>query len=215
MKSKNLTGQRFGRLIVVAPTDKRNRGRVVWLCKCDCGNKCFVPTSSLCSGRTQSCGCLMRERASEANTTHGAYGTPEYRVWASMKDRCNNPNCKEYCYYGGRKNNPIKVCECWYRFENFFKDMGFRPDGLTLERLNNNLGYSKENCSWENWHTQRLNQRQRSDQHWFYGHGPNGEMIVENNQSEVARCFNLDRGTISACLRKVYKSHKGWTFQWI
>jgi hypothetical protein len=93
-------------------------------------------------------------------TTHSMYGCSEYRTWAYIIQRCNNPNNKVYHYYGGRG---IKVCAAWLKFENFFEDMGSRPKGLTIERINNDKGYYKENCAWRTQTEQLRNQRLRKD----------------------------------------------------
>jgi hypothetical protein len=138
--------------------------------------------------------------------------TSEYMTWEGMKERCNNPNRDTYKYYGGRG---IKVCERWNDFQNFLEDMGPRPDGLTLERKNNNGNYEPSNCCWATRQKQTRNRRDVSHQRWFYGYGPNGEMIIENNQCYVARIFKLEQGNVSYCLQGNRKQHKGWKFKWI
>ena len=134
-----------------------------------------------------------------------------------MLQRCENPNHKKYVYYG---NRGISVCERWHKSKNFLEDMGSRPPGLTLERRNNDGNYEPENCYWATHKEQRKNRRLQKPiskgpgkQYWFYGHGPNGEMIIENNQHHVARVFGLYQGEISACLLGKRKQYKGWRFQ--
>ena len=113
--------------------------------------------ASLRNGTTRSCGCLSREETSTRFTTHGMHGTPTYKIWRGILTRCHNPKATDYAYYGGRG---IFVCDRWRTsFENFFEDMGPRPDGLTIERGNNSLGYFPANCTWATREEQSNNQR--------------------------------------------------------
>ena len=151
-KKKDIVGQRFGRLLVVKNAGRSKNGHVKWKCLCDCGKTCIVFGSNLRREHTRSCGCIWNE----AMTKHGMCHTPTYSTWQHMIDRCNNPNYIHYFNYGGRG---IHVCRRWLKFENFFKDMGFKPKGLTIERTNNNLGYFKENCCYASSTVQNRNQR--------------------------------------------------------
>lgn len=153
----DLTGQRFGRLIVVARADDGNRKyRVQWKCVCDCGGAAVATTDNLKRGNTNSCGCYRNERRSESHTTHGMRATTEYTIWSNMVDRCTNPKNDSYKNYGGRG---IVVCERWLKFENFYTDMGPRPESRSLERRKNDKGYEKGNCLWATTSEQALNRR--------------------------------------------------------
>lgn len=128
-----------------------------FLCECCCGNRVITRLGHLRNGHTKSCGrCLIPEK--QHGTTHGMSNSSEYKIWRGMISRCSNPKTKCYKDYGGRG---ITVCNEWNSFENFLKDMGNRPNGLTLHRVNNDRGYSADNCVWatdavQNRHTTRI-----------------------------------------------------------
>jgi len=156
----DLTGRRFGRLLVLKVAGKDNQNKRVWECLCDCGNLTIVRGSTLVAGHTRSCGCYNRERRAETLiariTTHGKSADPIYYVWEAMKARCYNEKESNYKRYGARG---IKVCKEWLKFENFYRDMGDPPKGYTLDRLNNNGNYCKKNCRWATPSEQARNRR--------------------------------------------------------
>ena len=151
------TGDRYNMLTVIREVEPYQspsgyqRRRV--LCKCDCGNETIPVLTKVKNNVTKSCGCDQ----SSYKVTHGLSKTKVYDVWIQMKQRCYNPNNKDYHQYGGRG---IIVCDRWINsFENFIEDMGERPNGLTLERDNVDGNYTPENCSWVTWTEQANNKR--------------------------------------------------------
>jgi hypothetical protein len=142
MRPRDLTNQRFGSLIALTPALHAS-GRRAWRCICDCGQYVIVsPPSSLTLGNSKSCGCL---KYFGNRLTHGMHDTPIYGIWCAMLRRCRNPQVPAFRDYGGRG---ILVCDRWLRFENFYADMGDRPLGLVLSRINTNEHYTPENCRW-------------------------------------------------------------------
>jgi len=142
----DLTGKRFGRLVVISRSENSSTGKIKWNCLCDCGNKSTPQGGVLKSGKAKSCGCFGEEARRKATKTHGLSSTSEYTVWYQMIERCENEKHVHYKSYGGRG---IKVCDRWKSFVNFYADMGKRHfDSYQLDRINNDDGYSKENCHW-------------------------------------------------------------------
>ena len=157
MKKIDLTNQKFGRLTVISEAGRSKCGQILWMCRCDCGNIKIIQGGHLKSWHTKSCGCLSPELSKIRFVTHGKSGTPEYRIWTDMLQRCANKRHKQYKNYGGRG---ITVCARWLKFVKFINDMGKRPNKkLTLERIDNDKGYHIDNCVWATRTQQNRNRR--------------------------------------------------------
>jgi len=145
-----MIGQRFGRLVVVSEVYKEGRG-AVWRCQCDCGGKADVIGRDLRAGNKRSCGCAWHGYGRE-----GGKRSPTYSCWAHMLQRCNNHKDSEFHNYGARG---ITVCQRWCDFRNFLADMGEKPKGRSIERINNAKGYRPGNCVWATPAQQQRNTR--------------------------------------------------------
>lgn len=157
MPRRELTGIRFGSLTALyfySSSPSR------WVCLCDCGNRNIVVTYNLHHGKVRSCGCEMGKNISAANTIHGhtigGIKSSAYGRWCAMIHRCTNPSNPQWADYGGRG---ITVDPRWYKFQNFLADMGEPPPDLTLDRIDNDKGYSKGNCQWATRLQQTYNRR--------------------------------------------------------
>jgi len=158
----DITGVKFGRLTPLGISGHRKNypSQYCWFCKCDCGNIISVGRGDLVSKNTSSCGCLASESKKSVNTIHGhdRKGIVEktYKIWTSMRQRCRNPNDTSYHGYGGRG---INVCDRWDSYANFINDMGPRPVGTSIDRINNDGDYEPSNCRWATKSEQSNNKR--------------------------------------------------------
>lgn len=158
MRKNNLVGEVFSRLTVTGIHGTSKNKNLLWHCRCVCGGEAIAFAYDLRAGKVKSCGCLAKEGN---NIIHGMgrkgkKRSKEYSIWAAMINRCTNKRDRGWENYGGRG---ITVCDSWKKFENFYADMGLKPEGKTLDRIDNNKGYNKENCEWRSIKQQSRNRR--------------------------------------------------------
>lgn len=203
--SEDLTGKKYGRLIVLnkEPNTKTQHNR--WKCKCDCGNISIVSASSLKNQTTRSCGCLQKELIANRNLKHNMANTRVYRIWDGMKSRCYNSNSSGFLSYGGRG---IKVCAEWLDkekgFINFYEwslKNGYNDD-LTIDRIDVNGNYNPENCRWLSSKEQAYNRR-------------SNRYITYNNEThtitEWAKIYRINSGTISSRIQSGWSIERAFT----
>lgn len=221
----DMTGQRWGKLTVQCRVESRNgETRAFWLCGCDCGQQTVVSGKYLRTGVTRSCGCLANDWAkrmgsdrafiatrAEKMTRHGHKRqnqvSAEYRTWLGMKRRCYDKNCKDFPNWGGKG---IGVCDRWERsFEAFLADMGQRPPGHTIDRLDPTKDYSPDNCRWATFVQQGSENRAGLEEVTVFG-------LTFSSKSKAARHFGLNDTTVQERLKRgdtieeAYRS-KAWT----
>lgn len=191
----DLVGLRFGRLLVVEYSTSDKNGNTKFFCKCDCGECKVIYGQSLKAGATLSCGCLNKEIVSSMPQNHHMSHTSYYKAWAGMIQRCTNPQNHKWQRYGGRG---ISVCKEWRDFENFQRDMGERPPGMTLDRTNNNGDYTPSNCRWATATQQQNNM------------STNVRVSIDGEPMTIpqaSRAFGISRETIRSRIRS------GWDAQ--
>lgn len=191
----DLTGQRFNNLLVIERAENTKGGSARWKCRCDCGNETIVSAANLKSNAVKSCGCL---RTAPPNKTHGLSKTPLYRMWRSMIYRCENPKHNAYKNYGGRG---ITVCEEWHDFETFKKWVEeTKPyENATVDRIDNNKGYSPQNCRWVDMSIQANNRNNNLSISY------NGET---HNLMEWSKILDFDYKRVHNRMNKL-----GWSFE--
>jgi hypothetical protein len=154
MKLVDRTGQVFGKLTVIEQAGRDKLKKVLWRCKCECGQETVVVSGSLVTGNTTSCGCVA------PNFKHGGYGKSSYNTWRAMIRRCTISTDKDYPRYGGKG---VSVCASWLKYENFVADMEEPTGDETLDRIDAYGNYTKENCRWAGVKTQNRNVRLREN----------------------------------------------------
>jgi hypothetical protein len=158
MAIKNILNQRFGKLVVVEFIGLIKK-HAYWKCLCDCGQLKIIRSGHLNYGASKSCGCTKFETK---NLKHGKSRQKIYQIWLGMKNRCYYPENDNYKWYGGRG---IKVSDEWHDFINFYNDMGDPPENMTLDRIDVNGDYSKDNCRWATWEIQAKNKQKNAKTH--------------------------------------------------
>lgn len=187
----DLTGKKFNRLTAIKYIGQGNSG-ARWLFRCDCGNEIITNAYPVKHGRTKSCGCWNEENKHNRYRLHGLTGTRLQAVWSHMKQRCYNPNCKEYEHYGGRG---ITVCEEWKNSIKNFADWAYKngyEEHLTLDRIDNNGDYEPNNCRWATMEVQQNNKRNNKYYQTSFG-------IL--TLSQIAKQYNVSRNRLYNCVQ--------------
>lgn len=205
MPAKQIAGNRYGQLVALAVIGKRPGTTAnLWACHCDCGQFMTAIATQLEQGARTSCGCRKASKRkprpdlverNKQNATHGMTKSPEWSSWKAMRARCETPTDKDYSNYGGRG---IGICDRWQDFDAFFADMGARPPGMSIDRINVNGDYEPGNCRWATAKTQANNTRvNRNITH-------NGET---KNVTQFAEQFGIGSKTL------LYRVKAGWPIE--
>ena len=160
MRFIDITGREFHRLTALRISHRDSRGQIYWQCRCDCGNEKIVAGGHLRGGSVRSCGCLAREAARKLKTKHGGHGTQEYAAWTALKNRCLNPNNKDFKHYGERGIAVDEVFQGADGFLRFLAEVGPRPSPWhSIDRIDNERGYEPGNLRWSTQRQQVRNSR--------------------------------------------------------
>lgn len=191
MRLIDLTGQKFGKLVVLERAENDKYNHIKWKCKCECMNVCYVTTSNLKNGRTNSCGCLKKEGN---HKTHRKSNTRLYKIWRNMKDRCYNPNNPNYRFYGLEGKT---VCDEWLHDFQVFYDWamahGYRDD-LTIDRIDGTKGYFPDNCRWATRADQVNNRRNNRIIEYKGKRQTAKQLAIELEMNYTTLCYRLNRG---------------------
>lgn len=202
----DLTGQKFGRLTALELAGRDQKNRISWRCSCDCGNEKTLLGSLLRTGHATSCGCATVEyrknfgaRMLGHHVTHGLSRTPTQKSWEAMIERCTKPRHQAYARYGGRG---ITVCDRWRTsFSAFIEDMGVRPDGMCLDRVDPNGNYEKANCRWATMKEQAQNKRNNT-------FNAAAVMLIRHmarrgeKHADIAHAFGVGQSTITRIVNR-------------
>lgn len=196
MSAIDLTGKKFFRLLVTCRSEKKSKVGALWRCLCDCGKHTDVPTLKLRRGTIKSCGCWRQEMIGKISTTHGKSNKSRtYRTWKEMRQRCMNPNSDKWRWYGGRG---ISIAPEWDDYEKFLADMGDRPPGMTLDRINNDGNYCKSNCRWA-LHIDQTQKQEKNKLSCELAYQLRKDRAAGISVSELCLKYGISRHAVWAC----------------
>lgn len=195
----NIAGRRFGRLVALERIGHTAHGHAAWKCRCDCGTEIVASRGNLRAGTTRSCGCLKREVTGARSRTHAMSDTPTWNSWRAMVERCTNPNNIGFRLYGAKG---ITVHPPWRFFANFLRDVGERPDGMSLDRIDGSRGYEPGNVRWAD---MRRQQRNRANNRIIEHDGTSKPL------SEWSEITGIGRTTIDRRLTRGWTVHEALT----